>query len=934
MAALGVLGALGAIAGGVLFGAIFRHDVDGMLTGAVLGFLVGWNITQSRALGRLQGQLQDQAGLLASLKSMVATGNQPEPKSAPGVTPGTEQLPTVALEEVASEGQEKEGPAPQVTEPRGIASQAAVPAPVAPRQQTPPQERRQHSQPDPFERALGYLKAFFTEGNVVLRVGLLVLFFGVAFLLKYASERSLLPIELRLTGVVLAGLAMLVFGWRLRFERPGFALLTQGGGVGLLFLTVFAAAKLYGLVPMPLSFAIMVGLVCTSAALALLQDAKSLALFGATGGFLAPVLLSTGSGSHVALFSYYALLNAGILAIAWFKAWRELNLLGFVFTLGIGSLWGAQSYQPQFFATTEPFLILYFLMFSIIAVLFAFRQPPQLRGYVDGSLVFGTPIICFSLQAALVRDMKYGMALSALAVSVFYVGLATLLWNKGDERLRQGMRTLTEAFLALGVVFVTLAVPLALSGNWTAVTWAMEGAALVWVGGRQNRLIPRNFGFLLQVGAAFFFLDSAQLHAERLVIINGVFLGGVVISVAALFSSWNLYKADNLRSFEKYHHLLLFIWGVLWWFGAGINELDQQVSYGLEDHAILLFFGASCLGMMALVPRLSWPLAAYPSLVLLPIMALVVFDNVGWHGASSSRHLFGHYGYLAWPLAFAFLYRCLFVGQQHLPAKLLRFSHIGAFLLLVFVVAAETAWQINAFTYGAGSWTRIVWGLVPVAIVKLCHRRTVTGSWPLSDYGREYQQQAASIILALVWLWLLAGCFTGRGNATPLPFIPVFNPLELSQLMVMLVITVWTLGHRDFVISLIPKELVLSLGGATAFIWVNSVLARAIHQLRGVRFELDTMMASQFYQASVSILWGVLALVLMTTASRGRSRRVWFVGSGLIGITVAKLFFVDLAQSGTIERIVSFLAVGILLMVIGYFSPLPPVRQLQAEETS
>jgi uncharacterized membrane protein len=72
----------------------------------------------------------------------------------------------------------------------------------------------------------------------------------------------------------------------------------------------------------------------------------------------------------------------------------------------------------------------------------------------------------------------------------------------------------------------------------------------------------------------------------------------------------------------------------------------------------------------------------------------------------------------------------------------------------------------------------------------------------------------------------------------------------------------------------------------------------------------------------------------MTTASRGQSRRVWFVGSGLIGITVAKLFFIDLAQSGTIERIVSFLAVGVLLMVIGYFSPLPPVRELQAEETS
>ncbi|MBU0680430.1 MAG: DUF2339 domain-containing protein [Proteobacteria bacterium] len=930
MAALGILGAMGAIIGGIVAVIIF-HDGDAFWVGAVLGFLFCWNITLSRALGRVEERLRGHDGLFAATKSRGVPAPLESKRQTTSVADSVDdELPVVALGDIAED----------IPQPASL-SDVPPPSPqpvTSPLYKTVrPGERLQpspahHPGPDSFDRVLGYIKAFFTEGNVVLRVGLLVLFFGVAFLLKYASERSLLPIELRLTGVVLAGLAMLVFGWRLREDKPGFALLVQGGGIGLLFLTVFAAAKLYGLLPMPLSFAIMIGLVCTSAALALLQDAKSLALFGATGGFLAPVLLSTGSGSHVALFSYYALLNTGILAIAWFKAWRELNLLGFVFTLGIGSIWGARSYQPQFFATTEPFLILYFLMFSIIAVLFAFRQPPQLRGYVDSSLVFGTPIICFSLQAALVKDMQYGMAISALVVSLFYVGLATLLWNKGDKKVRAGMRTLTEAFLALGVVFVTLAVPLALSGHWTAVTWAMEGAALVWVGVRQNRLIPRNFGVLLQVGAALFFMDSAHFHSARTLIFNGVFLGGVVISMAALFSSWYLYRADNLRSFEKYHHLLLFIWGVLWWFGTGINELDQQLVSRYENHVILLFIGVSCLGMMALVPRLAWPLAAYPSLGLLPVMALVVLENMGWHGASSGRHLFADYGYLAWPAVFGLLYRCFFLGRDRWPDRLLRLSHIGAFLLLVLVVASEAAWQVNAFTYGAGSWTRIVWGLIPVAFVKFIHRSQVNMYWPLSDYGREYQERASAIILSLVWVWLLAGCFFSRGSATPLPFIPVFNPLEISQLMVMLVMLVWSLGHRQFVTGLIAGQTLATLGGVTVFIWINAVLARAIHQLRGVRFDPHHMFDSRYYQASVAILWCLISLVLMVSASRRRSRTIWFVGSGLIGVTVAKLFFVDLAQSGTIERIVSFLAVGVLLMVIGYFSPLPPLRKLGEEK--
>jgi len=244
---------------------------------------------------------------------------------------------------------------------------------------------------------------FFTGGNLVVRVGVVVLFFGVAFLIRYAAERNMVPVELRLATIALAAIAVLVVGWRLR-ERPGhYGLVLQGGAIGVLYLTVYGAAKLYGLLPMGLAFTLMAGIVAFSALLAILQDSKSLALFGSAGGFLAPVLASTGTGSHVALFSYYALLNTGILAIAWYRSWRELNLLGFVFTFVIASAWGYHYYRPEHFATTEPFLILFFLMYALIAVLFATRQPPQLRGYVDGSLVFGVPIVAFALQAALVR---------------------------------------------------------------------------------------------------------------------------------------------------------------------------------------------------------------------------------------------------------------------------------------------------------------------------------------------------------------------------------------------------------------------------------------------------------------------------------------------------------------------------------------------------
>ncbi|MCI5149772.1 MAG: DUF2339 domain-containing protein, partial [Candidatus Electrothrix sp. MAN1_4] len=759
------------------------------------------------------------------------------------------------------------------------------------------------------------------------------LFFGVAFLLKYAAERNMLPIEFRLLGVALGGIAMLLFGWRQRLQRTGFALLMQGGGIGLLFLDVFGAAKLYELLPMGLAFVLMVGLVCTSAALALLQDAKSLALFGAIGGFLAPVLLSTGSGNHVALFSYYALLNTGILIIAWFKAWRILNLLGFVFTLGIGSFWGVTSYEPRYLASTEPFLILFFLMFTLIGVLFAFRQPPKLRGYVDGTLVFGTPIICFSLQTALVKDIQYGLAISALLVSLFYIGLARFLWNKGNERLRQGMRTLTEAFLALGVVFVTLAVPLALSGRWTAVTWAMEGAALIWLGVRQNRLLPRNCGVLLQFAAGVFFLTGGHVYDERILLFNGIYFGAVIISLSALFSSWYLYQADNLRSFEQYHHLLLFIWGIGWWFGGGVNELSYQLIpyYVYHDYAVLLFSGLSCAVLMMLARRISWPVAAWPSLFLLPLMILVTPEGILQGFFSPQQHLFADLGWLAWPVIFALLHYCLYKGRGLLHERLLRFTHIIGYLLFVLILTSEAVWLVRSLGGWQNTWELITWALVPLVLLQCVQNADLTRYWPLSHYAPQYQDQGSAVLAVLLWVWLLASALLSPGDATPLPFLPLVNPLELSQLIVFLVIARWLFLRQDAVSSVIPWQSFLILGGATAFFWLNTALARSVHHFAAVPFYKEEMLDSHIYQAGLAILWGTLALILMMTAHGLKHRTLWLIGACLVGITVGKLFLIDLANSGTVERIVSFLAVGILLMIIGYFAPLPPAGSEEEE---
>jgi uncharacterized membrane protein len=112
---------------------------------------------------------------------------------------------------------------------------------------------------------------------------------------------------------------------------------------------------------------------------------------------------------------------------------------------------------------------------------------------------------------------------------------------------------------------------------------------------------------------------------------------------------------------------------------------------------------------------------------------------------------------------------------------------------------------------------------------------------------------------------------------------------------------------------------------------LNGTLLRALHHLTGVQYRLEPMLSSMLVQSALSIFWSALALCAMVAASRLRVRPLWIAGAGLMGVVVAKLFLIDLSNIGGIERIVSFIVVGVLMLVIGYLSPVPPRAQEQAQ---
>ncbi len=773
--------------------------------------------------------------------------------------------------------------------------------------------------------------AWFTGGNTIVKIGALILFFGVGFLLKYAIDSGFIGIELRAIAIAIAAMVIIGIGWRLRNKRPEYAMVMQGLGVGLLYLTLFGAYRLYQLLPGGLTFALMVGVAVFSAILAVAQNSMPLAIVGVTGGFLAPILASTGGGSHVGLFSYYTILNLGIFIVAWYKAWKPLNVLGFLFTFGIGTIWGSKFYQPEFFSTTEPFLILFFLFYVAIAVLFALRRSKGLDddeaetiGYVDGTLVFGTPLIGFGLQAWLMRDSEYGLAFSALALALMYIGLAYALWGKRA----QGLRLLTESFLALGVIFGTLAIPLALDAKWTSGSWALEGAAILWVGLRQKRQLATAFGFMLQFAAGAALLKSLHWQAADMPILNSTLIGCLLVSLAGFFVSWQLTKhhaADKKSSkspgFLDLGSVFMLLWGLVWWLVGGYHEVDRHVANSFQLHGLMLFIAATAVLLSLAASTLSWSIARAPTYLLLPVLLLFALG-----GSVFNSHPFAKNGFIAWPIAVLAFY-WLLRRHDKADAPALSLQHAGGLWLLLLIGSVELHWLMGNAGLGESAWSVAAPILLPCLAVWLIARDEAKQFWPLSAKHQSYINLVALPLLALFFVWEFYANASHDGSSQPLPYLPLLNALDLGHILIGL--TLWR-AYQSFALgeTTETRDLSLIATGIASFVWVNSILLRTIHHWTGVPYTIGDLLSSNLVQTSLSIFWTILALALMFTATRKNLRVLWVVGAGLMGVVIAKLFLVDLSNVGTVERIVSFIVVGILMLVIGYFSPMPPKQKL------
>ena len=943
---------VGAVLGGII------DLIPGIFFGGAIGFVLGRNQELRQRLdklGRTQAWLEEAQSWFESAQSWFEKAQASPPEAveqqAADSRQGGEKAQAPSAEEAGPEdiprpAPEKAQPSPMSPWPSSAgvhsspvspwpSSEKAQPAPTVVPQaepapaptvsssaaQAPPSapSAAPDAAADPLTRFVDAVKTWVLTGNVPVKVGVLISLIGLGFLIREANERGFIRItvEMILIAIAAFGLVLLAAGWRLRGRRPVYGVSLQGGGIAVLYLTTYAAFAVYEVLPAAPAAAAVVAITVGAGVLAVAQDSRTLALLGIIGGFLAPVLSYSQPEDHVLVFGFYAVLNAAIVAVTRFKVWPELNLAGFGLTFGISAYWLLERHPTDDWASVQPFIALFVVMYAAIPVLFAVRHAPDLKDFRTAPLVFGAPFAGFGLQGLVVGHTEYGLAVSALALALIHGTLAAVA-----RKLGEGSRALTEAYVGLGAAFVAIAVPFALDAHYTAIVWAVQGLMLVWLGVRRARLLAVVAGAVLQALAGYslgaHLAESLPYPPGAPVIANEYFLGAVVLAVAGLASGWLLHRFGDRVSADQSTPWLALIWGAGWWLGGGLMEIGYQVPVGKLSAALL--FAAVSFGAAGLsARRLRWPQLGALGPLILPALAVALYASL-----ILRDHPLERYGWAAWPGAFAVYYAFLRLRDAEFP-KLQTALHAGGWWVLAVLIGLEVFWL-------TGQIADDPWPLVAtLAALLLAVWATLLGprwaAWPLGAHRRGYVVACAGPMLVLLAAAVVLAVVLSPGDFSPLPHLPLLNPLGLLAALLLAVAFAWrrrAAAEEDHLLKA-PAESswapALAVGGV---VLATMAAARTVHHWLDVAWDGEALFASTELQVSLSILWAVVALSGMVAGVRLARRAVWVAGASFMGVVVLKLFLVDLSNQNALGRVVSFIVVGVLLLIVGYLAPVPP----------
>ncbi|MGC4022793.1 MAG: DUF2339 domain-containing protein [Cyclobacteriaceae bacterium] len=335
----------------------------------------------------------------------------------------------------------------------------------------------------------------FIGTNLLNKIGVIILVLGISYGVKYSIDHNLInPITRIVLGYV-ASIAMVLVAFKLKTNYKTFSAVILSGGMASMYFITYAAYDFYSLIPQALAFVLMVLFTAFTVFASLQYDQKIIAIFGLAGAYGVPFLLSDGSGRVTILFSYMTIVNCGILAIAFKKAWKQLYYTAFGLTWLIFAVW----YFDQFNVTDHlwmslGFSTIFFATFYVVFLAYKLIQSEPFK-ITDIGMILSNSFIYFGFGYGAIDNHENGQ----MFLGLFTLFNAVLHFIGCLVVFKQREATRETFYLVAGMVlvFLTLAVPIQLDGNWVTIIWAAESALLFWIGRTKSFPVFERLSYVL-----------------------------------------------------------------------------------------------------------------------------------------------------------------------------------------------------------------------------------------------------------------------------------------------------------------------------------------------------------------------------------------------------------------------------------------------------
>ena len=424
----------------------------------------------------------------------------------------------------------------------------------------------------------------FIGENLVNKIGIAILVLAIGFFVKYAIDQNWVGAIGRVGIGLLCGAILIGIAHKLRNNYKSFSSVLAGGGLAVFYFTITLAYKQFGLFEQSTAFVIMLIITVFAVALSILYDKQELAVIALVGGFVAPFLVSNGSGNYITLFIYLIVLNSGLLIIAYNKSWRLLNLLSFIFTITMFGSWlFTLSYDAPAGAYKNGFLFasIFYMLFFAINIAYNVSEKKKFIASDFGillantSLFFGVGIYCLNNMGA--KDFR---GLFSASMGVFNLIATYYLFRK--QKMDSNI-----LYLLIGVTltFISITAPLQLQGNYITLFWASEAVLLFWLFTKSKIKIIQYSSLLIWILMLISLLmDWIHLYNgynENL--LNIVFNKAFVTGIFAALATYAMYILTN-KELEKnadiklvvYNKTVFRIVAIVLLFLVGFLEISYQ----------------------------------------------------------------------------------------------------------------------------------------------------------------------------------------------------------------------------------------------------------------------------------------------------------------------------------------------------------------------